>query len=243
METLFRDFQRAHLDGSGPLLASTLEPDAPLEQLSPLYYSSSSSAVVHDLRVGLLGHSNTSVRFTKAEGQAWVDVYVAHWKTVGEIVQMGEGTKNDWNAIYAAWKDMTNALIKGYSASHFAAWTVPCLYVAGKYLRVFAIKADLYGKQAKSLNFSGGLQNEIAGDFEKNEKLEDAARVLNRIFTLCISDRSVSSVSRCWVILRSGQCAHRGVPEMGPLLHHEPYLQDLFQGRSIRQNLFLELGR
>ena len=234
METLFQDFKRAHLDGSGPLLASTLEPVAPFDdpnRLRRLYRSSTSSTIVHEMRNGLLAHSHTSVRFTKQEGQAWVDVYVAHWKAIGEIVQMGEGTKHDWSAIYGAWKDMTNALIKGYSGSHFAAWTVPCLYVAGKYLRVFAINADLYGKPAKSLNFNGGLQNEIAGDFEKNEKLEDAARVLNRVFTLCISDRSASNNFRRRVILTSRQCARRGVTKMGALLHDEPSLQNLLQGK------------
>ena len=37
---------------------------------------------------------------------------------------------------------MTIALIRGYTNCGFEAWTVPCLYVAGKYMRIFAIKAD-----------------------------------------------------------------------------------------------------
>ena len=192
MKDLFHDFQTAHLVGLGPLLASTLDPVPPADdpnRLRRLQASSTLSTVYHDVRVSLLAHSQTNVRFSKAEGQAWVDVYVAYWKAIGEIVLMNEGAKRDWNAIYEAWKEMVNALIKGYSAGHFPAWTVPCLYMAGKYLRIFAINADAYGKDAKGLNFNGGLRDDIASDFGKNEKLEDAARVINRIFTLCISDR------------------------------------------------------
>ena len=192
MEALFQDFENAHVHGSGHALASTLEPIAPAEdpnRLRRLYRSSTFGTVASDMRSGLVAHSNTSVRFTKQEGQAWIDVYVAYWKAIGEIVQMNEGTKSDWNAIYEAWKEFTNALIRGYTSSQFDAWTVPCLYVAGRYLRTYAIQADAYGKDSKSLAFNGGLQDEIAGTFGKNDKLEDAARVINRIFQLCISDR------------------------------------------------------
>ena len=68
------------------------------------------------------------------------------------------------------------------------------LYITGKHLRVFAIKADesaqAIGEDGAFSN--GGLQEDIAGG-SKNEKLEDAARVINRMFTLCISDRYVET--------------------------------------------------
>jgi hypothetical protein len=84
---------------------------------------------------------------------------------------------------------MTNALIRGYTNCGFEAWTVPCLYVAGKYMRIFAIKAD------EATGASSGAISNFQDDFnpeaEKNEKLEDAARQLNRIFQICLSDRSV----------------------------------------------------
>jgi hypothetical protein len=34
-----------------------------------------------------------------------------------------------------------------------------------------------------------GFQDDIAADVEKNANLEEAARVINRMFTLCLSDR------------------------------------------------------
>lgn len=82
---------------------------------------------------------------------------------------------------------MTNALIRGYTNCGFEAWTVPCLYVAGKYMRIFAIKADETAS-TNTVSFNN-YQDEINPDSEKNEKLEDAARVLNRIFNICLSDR------------------------------------------------------
>jgi COP9 signalosome complex subunit 12 len=91
--------------------------------------------------------------------------------------------------VYEAWKEMTNALIRGYSSGGFEAWTVPCLYVTGKYLRIFAIKAD--EETGSKVVFGEGYQDDFNPEAGKNEKLEDAARVLNRIFQLCISDRHV----------------------------------------------------
>ncbi len=84
---------------------------------------------------------------------------------------------------------MSNALIRGYSSGSFEAWTIPCLYVSGRYLRVFAIKAD------ESVGNSGtdavGFQDDFNPEAGKNEKLEDSTRVLNRMFQLCVSDRFV----------------------------------------------------
>lgn len=87
---------------------------------------------------------------------------------------------------------MTNAIIRGYSLSNgFEAWTIPCLYISGKYLRTFAIKAD--EETGSNVAFGAGFQDDFNPEAGKNEKLEDAARVLNRMFQLCISDRWVLS--------------------------------------------------
>jgi hypothetical protein len=85
---------------------------------------------------------------------------------------------------------LTNQLIRGYTNCEFESWTVPCLYVAGKYLRIFAIKAD--EGTASSTNSVTTFQDDLNPEAEKNEKLEDAARQLNRIFQLCLSDRCES---------------------------------------------------
>ena len=89
--------------------------------------------------------------------------------------------------MYEAWKEVANALIRGYTNCGFEAWSVPCLYVAGKYLRIFAIKAD--EGAATSTGLVTSFQDDFNHEAEKNEKLEDAARQLNRIFQICLSDR------------------------------------------------------
>jgi hypothetical protein len=88
---------------------------------------------------------------------------------------------------------MTNALVRGYTNGGFEAWTVPCLYVAGKYLRIFAIKADT--ETGSNAEFAGDFQDDFNPEGGKNEKLEDAARLLNRIFNICLSDRYITTMS------------------------------------------------
>ncbi|KAL9028441.1 MAG: hypothetical protein Q9196_003202, partial [Gyalolechia fulgens] len=142
----------------------------------------------------------TQSNLTKAEANAWIDIYVAYWKAIGEILRAETGHhRDDWAIkVYEAWKEVTNLLIRGFSHAGFGAWLMPCLYTAGKYLRIFAIKAD----EEKATKVGNGtvkmeediLADDITVDFEKNERLEDAARVINKVFTLCISDRYVDIV-------------------------------------------------
>lgn len=196
MDTIYRDFQVAHVEQSGPFLAKTLSPEAPAEdpnRLRLIFQSSTSYLIQQDVRLGLLSHTNTKVRFTKAEGNAWVDIYAAYWRAVGEIVATQDTDNPQWGSVYDAWKEVTNALIRGYSGSGFESWTIPCLYIAGRYLRVFAIKADECTRNTTGSVTSTTLEDDIDGDLSKNKHLEDAARVLNRIFNLCVSDRYVSS--------------------------------------------------
>lgn len=194
MDILFQDFEQAQRDGSGPLLSTTILPLAPPNdpnRLRTLFSSANSSSIQQVIRAGLLAHTNTEIRFSKAEGNAWVDVYVAFWRAIGELLAAEEDVKPQWGNVYEAWKEVTNALIKGYSSAGFEAWTVPCLYVAGRYLRIFAIKADESSRSKNAIGINTVMQDDIAGDWGRNEKLEDAARVINRIFNLCISDRYV----------------------------------------------------
>lgn len=197
MDILFQNFEQAQRDGSGPLLSTTILPLAPSDdpnRLRTLFSSANSLSIQQVIRTGLLAHSNTEIRFSKAEGNAWVDVYVAFWKAIGELVAAEESVRPQWEKVYEAWKEVTNVLIKGYSSAGFEAWTVPCLYVAGRYLRIFAIKADESPRSKNVVGLSTVMQDDIAGDWGRNDRLEDAARVINRIFNLSISDRYVTRI-------------------------------------------------
>lgn len=159
-------------------------------------------------------------------------MYGSFWKAVGEIIAISDGTKSEWSVVYDAWKDVTTALIKGYSGGFFEAWTVPCLYKVGRFLRVFAIRSDDGGKTNRAAKFGAGIQDDIVNDFGKNEKLEDAARVINRMFTLCISDRYVTLTESRPVDdeLRLEHSSSGRIEEMGHLLYHQSAVQDILQG-------------
>ncbi len=231
MDALFDDFKHAHSQESGSLLATTITPIAPSNdpnRLRKFYRESDEYSIAADVRYQIT-HYDRSVQIKKQEANAWIEVYIALWKALGPILDTEDGaSRADWSRVYESWKEVTNTLIKGYNAGHFEAWTVPCLYVVGRYLRMFAIKADANAKAPNGgmQMTTGGFQDDIASDVGKNEKLEDAARVINRIFTLCISDRYVDitviplhfNAKICTEHEEQG--ALGGVEEMGHLLYY-----------------------
>ena len=194
MEVLFRDFQTAIGDMSGPLLAATISPIAPpnyLNRLDAIYKDSNTATVSKDVAFGLTKSARAAIQYPNPEIDTWTEIYSAYWYAIGGINGAEQTTtRPDWQRVYMAWKDLANSVIKGYSSGVLEAWTLPVLYITGKHLRVFAIKADESAGSDAAFN-TAGLQEDIAGDFGKNRNLEDAARVINRMFTLCISDRCV----------------------------------------------------
>lgn len=98
------------------------------------------------------------------------------------------------------WKEFSTLLTRGYRSSGFSNWTIPCLYVAGKYLRVFAVKADAERSSKPIDESSMMLQDDFDPDAEAHQNLEDCARQLNAIFGLCLMDRAPLEESRKWGI-------------------------------------------
>jgi COP9 signalosome complex subunit 12 len=205
MGSLFADFHEAQRVGDGRLLASCLAPVDTLQdpyRLQSLAQLSNYQTVSADIRYHLVQDRNAT-KLPKPEANAWVDIFVAHWKCVKELVGIcsGNGT-GDWAKAFDAYKELCNHLVRGYTNFGFQSWTVPCLYIAGKYIRMIAMKADSEGK-AKDGNgdvFAGGFSDDIMGDTNKNEKLEQAAWTINRMFTVCLSDRAELTESRKWGI-------------------------------------------
>jgi COP9 signalosome complex subunit 12 len=193
MDRLIARFEEAYLYGSGPQVAETLAPIPPADDpafLERICRFSDSLNIVRDINTKILATAPPKV-FSKAETNAWAEVYAAYWKAVGVLLQVQDGHRSRLPDLYEAWKEIVLALIKGYSNGHFQSWTIPCLYTVGRYLRTFAIKADEQSRENGSLAFDPNMKEDVASDMNKNDKLEDAARVINRIFTLCISDRCV----------------------------------------------------
>ncbi|KAL9116103.1 MAG: hypothetical protein Q9227_000472 [Pyrenula ochraceoflavens] len=205
MGTLFADFQQAHLEGDGRLLADTISPFYNLEQ-SPILRSfsqmSNYQTVSADMRFHLLQNRNTKVQLSKNEASAWVEIFVALWNTVKAIASdtNGPGSPGKWSSAFDEYQKLATLLIRGYTHNGFQAWTVPCLNAVGKYLRVFAVRADEEPKSQETMTFGDGFQDDIMGNSGEHEKLEKAAWVINRMFTICLSDRSPIQESRKWGI-------------------------------------------
>lgn len=197
MDALFHEFREAIHTDNGYALATALTPVSPLndpDRLNSFYRASNSSSIQTDVRYAII--YNSDVKLSKAEGNAWLEVFVSYWKAIGELLNAEDGARSgkeresSWTRVFEAWKEVVNALIRGYQANTFEAWTIPCLYIAGNYLRKFAIKADEQAETQKgSVTFNAGFQDDVVGALGKHEKLEDAGRQINRIFSLCISDR------------------------------------------------------
>lgn len=83
-------------------------------------------------------------------------------------------------------------LIRGYNNHGFEAWTIPTLYMVGKYLRLFAIKSDAEkSKLSETLPTEADalMQDDFDPEAEKQSQLRDCEQHLKRIFTLCLNDR------------------------------------------------------
>lgn len=206
MSVIFADFHEAQRLGNGRLLASCLAPtitDQNPRRLEAYAQLSNHQTVSADVRYHLFQTSG-SVKLPKPEANAWVDIFVALWKCIKEIVAMQHGTAGDWAKAFDAYKEVCTLLIRGYTNNGFQAWTVPCLYTTGDCLRIMAMKADREGKGKENGDvFANGFTDDIMGTSNKNERLEQAAWVINRMFTICLSDRSELTESRKWAIYSS----------------------------------------
>lgn len=202
MDLLFHDYHKAVEEGSGDHLAATISPISPphyLNRLETIYNSTNYASVERDVGYGLTKTALGPINVASADHNLWIDIYVAYWKAVGEILAVQEVPTEiaDWGKCYKSWKNLADTIIKGYNSGVLKAWTLPLLYTAGKHLRIFAIKADETAKGGQNgVDVGlGGIGEDIADDYGKNVNLEDAARVINRMFTLCISDRYVDRTS------------------------------------------------
>ena len=211
MDDLLNAFQSAHSELAGPLLATTLSPIAPphyLNRLDAISAFTNSANCERDIGYALTKSYTRPIKYPSPEVNTWTDIYAAYWRAVvalnsAQEADEGRGqSKGGWVAVYDAWKDLANTVIRGYTSQVLEAWTLPVLYIVGKFLRLFAIRADSELRTKKhdsGVDVSmSGVGDDIAGidnSWEKNVKLEDAARVINRMFTLCISDRQALETS------------------------------------------------
>jgi hypothetical protein len=206
MGSIFADFHEAQQLGDGRLLASCLVPvDTARDPLRVQAFAqlSNHQMIAADVRYHLVQQQQHrgAVKLPKAEANAWVDIFVALWKCVRELFALEQGHgAGDWVKAFAAYKEMCNLLVRGYTNFGFQSWTVPCLYVAGKYVRLIAIKADSQANKSTGDGFVNGFSDDVVAETNKHDKLEQAAWTINRMFTVCLSDRADLAESRKWGI-------------------------------------------
>ncbi|KAL7271234.1 COP9 signalosome (CSN) subunit [Rhizina undulata] len=176
MALLYKTFRKAIVSRNGELLASVFNPENP--DANDFAFSTNHQHIRREVEYELTGISALRSDFTNKGFTAWGEVFAAHWKTVYAL----ERDDASWKKAYEAQKETTLAVIRGYSNGNWPNWTLPLLYIVCRYLRTIAIRSDDEAKRAGN----------------KPEHLEDAARHINRTFTLCISDRAPLDESRKW---------------------------------------------
>ena len=208
MNEVFDNFCRAYERENGDLLSASLIPTSTKARPTRLHDIARSSSVADiNADVGYATIWNNFIPLQGDQKRIWHDIYVAYWHaacTINYAEELnlqyhGRPKEQVWTNVYEAWKEVSNTLLKGYnSSSPLEVWTVPCLYVVGKYLRAFAIKADEEAARLRESAGGAALGGQSFGDDiateqteQENEYLEDAARLINRMFMLCYSDRYV----------------------------------------------------
>lgn len=193
---ILSDFKDAQITGNGPLLATVLDPFVSLgdqNRLRSFSRFSNHDSCSADLRNQLAGFRSSGLKLQKTEIAAWVDILASYWKAVVEILAIDEQYFDcAWSKVFDAWKETANNLIRAYSTNALATWTIPCLNVVGKCLRIIAIRADSeISKQNGNshASFKENFHDDIVGTSDNNAHLEEAARIINRMFTLCLNDR------------------------------------------------------
>ncbi|EEH47790.1 uncharacterized protein PADG_03874 [Paracoccidioides brasiliensis Pb18] len=220
MSAIFAEFKAAQLVGSGSALAATITPVASPkdpDRLRDFYYFTNAANVQSDVRFAVLQDRSTGIKLPKQEGNAWVDVFVAFWKAVAEIVEIEESPQTgSWNKVFNAWKQVANLLIRGYTNGGFQAWTLPCLYIVGRYLRIFAMEADSCTSQDLD-TFNDSFRDDVVSDASKNAKLEESSQIINRMFTLCLHDRAPLEESRKWGVYNTVNLSFKTYFKLGAI--------------------------
>jgi hypothetical protein len=241
MQAALEPFQEAYATGLAQPVADFLSPVAPPHDPGRLYdfYRASNHAKVEgDVRYAL--KYNKSTRMSQKETGAWVDIVVSYWRAVEQIIQADEAANlgrlgdRQYVAVYDAWKDLTSNFIKHISGGLLPPWAIFTLYFTANHLRKIASKADEQLAKAKPATAVNNFSDDIVAQAARSEKLEEAARVFNRVFALCLGDRC-ALVHQCFPmsnLTRVQKPRSVAVAQVGRILYSQPSIQDILQGTT-----------
>jgi hypothetical protein len=176
------------------------------------------------------------------ESEAWIDIIAGYWRAVKQIILVDEAANQgrlgdrQYLTVYDAWKDLTSSFIKHISAGALPPWAIFTLYFTANHLRKIATKADEYLARAKPATSNTSFSDDIVTQVARSEKLEEAARVFNRIFALCLGDRCANTYQSCYLSSLTPAQKPRPVrvPQVGRLLYSQSPIQDVLQGTANR---------
>ncbi|OSS52441.1 hypothetical protein B5807_02075 [Epicoccum nigrum] len=205
MQAALAPFQEAHATALAQPVASFFSPVPPTHDPGRLYAffrASNEVQIEGDVRY-VLKHNKTT-KMTQKESGAWVDIIVSYWRAVRAIIKADEAQNQGrleaehYVAVYDAWKDITTNFHRHIFAGALPAWAIFTSCYTANHLRRIAIKADDQLAKSKPTAVNS-LSDDIVSTAAQNQKLEEAARVFNKIFSLCLGDRNPDmNESRKW---------------------------------------------
>lgn len=205
MQEVIGDFQTAYTRTEcASLIAQFLSPIPPDNDPSRLYSlvrTTNQARVTGDVQYAVESRMRRMMGSDELRG--WVDIISCYWRAVDRIIKDEEaqrqGRPSERHAldVYEAWKDLTSSFMKHISNGALPYWTVFTLCLTANHLRTFAIKADAQMARVKPVSFNTGFQDDIVTVAPRSEKLEEATRLFNRIFALCLGDRWVFLCPSC----------------------------------------------
>lgn len=239
MQAALAPFEAAYATGLAQPVADFLSPVPPSDnpgRLYDFYRASNDDKIVGDVRYALKYNKRT--RMGQKESDAWVDILAGYWRAVKQIILADEAANQrrlgdrQYLSVYDAWKDLTSSFIKHISGGALPAWAIFTLYFTANHLRKIAIKADDYLAKAKPATSVKSFSDDIVPQAARSEKLEEAARVFNRVFALCLGDRcantDIDHVLLCLTYVQKPRSVR--VPQVGCLLYSQSSIQDVLQG-------------
>ncbi|KAK9314158.1 hypothetical protein V1524DRAFT_162819 [Lipomyces starkeyi] len=158
------------------------------KDLSTLMSSNGQSLIkiVKSLHAVRLGDTDTVFRIARktVADKMWRDVAVYCWKVSYSI-----HVALDIMAAYREQNSLTQLLNR--IAERTDKWILPVVYTVTQELRIIAMEADHY--------IEDRMSGSSASNSAKPNKLEEAARTINRTLTVCLNDRNSSMPnSRKW---------------------------------------------
>ncbi|KAH9906208.1 PCI domain-containing protein [Xylariomycetidae sp. FL2044] len=238
MDSLIREFNIAYHAGNGDQLGETVHPDLTRygARMKNAWANGNERSVKEDLKY-LFYQDQGRVRLSKVEAEGWESLYLAYWTALGEILA-AEGLRHDakssWSKVYYAWMDFTLRVIRGYTNHEFPNFTLPCLYVAGKYLRLYAMRADADKDNGPDDTAMTGFQDDFDPEAEENKHLEDCSRHINRMFQICLQDRNpVLQESRKWGVYAAANLLFKTHFKLNKTSLCKTILNSLSAGRTI----------